>query len=236
MNRSGGPPSRRQASPGAPWHALTDQGSGYLSYYYSEPLARWPVRHITRPRDNKSDPNIETGTYGLFSTCEPHMRNRIVKDGRATVFFLTQRKPQTRRVLTGYYHVGWFTQGTYGAANNDYALAAETVRFFAPISTDDLRADLRALCGARFRTYKQIDTAQTSALREFCDSQPDQTARYIQEVARVERFARAPIRFCLSLMGSREWLLLARRHRLLPGRLQSLEGGKQFANQEVALQ
>ena len=78
--------------------------------YYSEPLARWPVREITRPGDNKSDPNIETGTYGLFSTCEPGMRNRIVHDGAATIFFLTTRKRGEGRVLSGYYHVGWYTE------------------------------------------------------------------------------------------------------------------------------
>jgi rubrerythrin len=129
------------------------------------------------------------------------MRNRIVKDGRATIFFLTQRKPHTARVLTGYYHVGWFTQGTYGAANNDYALAARNVRFFTPISTDDLPADLKALCGARFRTYMQIDTAQASALRELCDAQEDRTPQYVEEVARVERFARARSGFAYPSWG-----------------------------------
>ena len=49
--------------------------------YLADDLSRLPVRHITRPHDNKSDPNIETGTYGLFSTCENQMRSGIVNRG-----------------------------------------------------------------------------------------------------------------------------------------------------------
>ena len=185
-------PSGQAAFPGEPWQPLTDQGSGYLSYYYSEPLARWPVRQITRPGDNKSDPNIETGTYGLFSTCEPHMRNRIVA-GRPRHCLLRDAPSQSSRprVLTGYYHVGWFTEGAFGAVNNDYALAASTMRFFSPVSADDLPPALAEAVGARFRTYRRLDAVLTGALKTFCDAQPDRTTRYVEEVRRIERFAHA---------------------------------------------
>jgi hypothetical protein len=175
----------------APWRLLADQGRGYLSVYFSEPLARWPVREITRPGDNKSDPNIETGTYGLFSTCEPGMRNRIVHDGAATIFFLTTRKRGQGRVLSGYYHVGWYTEGTQGAINRDYALAASRMHFIKPIILTELPKALAILCSTKFRTMKPIDAEVTSALRGLCDRQPDETAHYLEEVRRIERFARA---------------------------------------------
>ena len=65
--------------PAAPWSPLRVEqpSTGYLSMYLADNISRLPVRHITRPRDNKSDPNIETGTYGLFSTCEHQMRSGI---------------------------------------------------------------------------------------------------------------------------------------------------------------
>src|SRR5690349_12165 len=126
------PASRDWAPPAQPWSLIKDNGTGYLSIYLNEPLARWPIREITRPGDNKSDPNIETGTYGLFSTCEPHMRRRIVLDGAATVFFMTSRRGRGR-LLTGYYHMKWFSEGGRGAENKDYALAADQVRFVDPI-------------------------------------------------------------------------------------------------------
>ena len=56
--------------------------------YLPDDLSRLPVRHITRPHDNKSDPNIETGTYGLFSTCEHQMRSGIVNRGAQYIVFM----------------------------------------------------------------------------------------------------------------------------------------------------
>jgi hypothetical protein len=111
---------------------LTDSGRGYLSVYYSEPLARYPIREITRCADNKSDPNIETRTYGLFSTCEPQMRARIVFDGAGTLFFVTSHADK-RRAVTGYYTIGWYTEGALGARNRDYALAASAIRLVDPL-------------------------------------------------------------------------------------------------------
>jgi len=174
-----------------PWRPLTDKGGGYLSVYFSEPLARWPVREITRPGDNKSDPNIETGTYGLFSTCEPAMRNRIINDGAATIFFITTHKRGHGRVLSGYYHVGWYTEGAQGAINKDFALAASSMRFINPKAVKDLPKPLALICSSAFRTMKPIDQRITAALREICDNVDNQTPSYLDEVQRIERFARA---------------------------------------------
>ena len=185
---TGGATARRL---GDPWRELPGSGRGYLSVYFSEPLARWPVREITRPADNKSDPNVETGTYGLFSTCEPSMRNRIVHDGAATIFFLTTRKAHQGRVVSGYYHVGWYTEGTQGAVNRDYALAAQSMRFIDPILASDLPEPLAEICSAQFRTMKPIDSETVTALRRICDERPDRTVDYLGEVERVETFARA---------------------------------------------
>jgi hypothetical protein len=187
-DHEGGAAARRL---GDPWRELADAGRGYLSVYFSEPLARWPVREITRRADNKSDPNIETGTYGLFSTCEPSMRNRIVLDGAATIFFLTTRKPHQGRVISGYYHVGWYTEGTQGAVNRDYALAADKMHFIDPILASDLAEPLAAICSTQFRTMKPIDVETVASLRRICDERPGRTAEYLGEVERVEAFARA---------------------------------------------
>src|SRR5260370_36520653 len=94
------------------WARLDDDGgAGYLSVYLSEPLARYPVRHVTRPADNKSDPNIETGTFGLFSTCEQQMRAKIVREGRPYLFFVTKYR-QKGRAVTGYYRIAWYAEST----------------------------------------------------------------------------------------------------------------------------
>ena len=76
--------------PAAPWSLLraAQPATGYLSMYLADDLSWLPVRHITRPHDNKSDPNIETGTYGLFSTCEHQMRSGIVNRGAQYIVFM----------------------------------------------------------------------------------------------------------------------------------------------------
>jgi hypothetical protein len=176
--------------PAAPWLPLKDTGRGYLSVYFSDEMARWPVRRLTKPGDNKSDPNIETGTYGLFSTCEPPMRNRIVKDGAASIFFVATPKRNEGRVLAGYYHVGWYTEGTQGAINADYALAASCMRFIDPIRLSDLPPTLAEFCAKPFRQMRPAPAETTADLRAVIDSKEDRTQDYIAEIRRIERFAR----------------------------------------------
>lgn len=186
---------------GEPWRPVEDRGTGYLSVYFSEPLARWPVREITRPGDNKSDPNIETSTYGLFSTCEPGMRNRIVHDGAATIFFLTTRKRGQGRVLAGFYRVGWYTEGTQGAINRDFALAASTAKFIDPVPAAELPGDLATVCSSPFRTMKPLSSELTSDLLRVCEEKDDRTANYLAEVKRIERFAVARSGFAYPSWG-----------------------------------
>lgn len=183
--------THRYTYPGLPWQPLADRGIGYLSVYFSERMARFPVRDITRRADNKSDPNIETGTYGLFSTCEVLMRNKIVKDGAATIFFMTTPRPKSGRFLTGYYHVAWHTEGTQGAVNRDFALAADQIRFIEPIPATALPGELAAVASEPYRQYRRLDQQEVHNFRTVCDLAEDKTDEYLAEVTRVERFAAA---------------------------------------------
>src|SRR5688572_11222634 len=89
--------------PNAPWVQLTpsEDAGGYLSVYYNDDLSRLPIRWVTKPTDSKSDPNLETLTYGLFSTCSLGMRSGIVTRQSKFLFFTTMRRHE--RVLSGYY-------------------------------------------------------------------------------------------------------------------------------------
>lgn len=172
------------------WEPLPDGGgTGYLSVYFSEPLARYPVRHITRPADNKSDPNIETATYGLFSTCERQMRGKIVREGRPYLFFVTTHGERGRK-LTGYYELAWYAESTGGAAAGDYALAASKIKFVDPVSLSTLPEPLRSVCVPQFRNIRPIGAATVAMFQGLMDSLPDRTDRYLSELARIEQFAR----------------------------------------------
>lgn len=173
------------------WLPLSPDGDseGYLAVYLREPLARYPIRHVTRPADNKSDPNIETGTFGLFSTCERMMRGKIVREQRSHIFFLTTPKPGRGRKLTGYYRLGWYTPSVGGAGTGDFALAASRLRFIDPVSLDELPDELKRVCAPQFRTIRPIDATTTAALQDLVDARPDRTERYLKELRRIERFA-----------------------------------------------
>lgn len=74
--------------PNPPWIPLEpgDGSISALSFYYSDPNSDIPVREVTRADDNKADPNLETMTFGLFSTCERGMRAGIVRHGIEFLF------------------------------------------------------------------------------------------------------------------------------------------------------
>ena len=176
--------------PDAPWSPLrtTRPATGYLSMYLADDLSRVPVRHITRPRDNKSDPNIETGTYGLFSTCERQMRSGIVNRGAQYIIFMCRWGGS--RVISGYYRLAWKAPGTLHTAKMaDYVLAADEVYFVdPPISIGELPDPVASVVGTGFRLIKRIDSVHTQALISILRKRPNAIADYLSEIERLEKF------------------------------------------------
>jgi hypothetical protein len=177
--------------PHLPWHAFshTEPAIGYVSYYLCDELARWPVRAVTRIKDNKSDPNLETGTYGLFSTCEQKMRSGIVASAPRYLFFVTRPRNAGRQV-TGMYELGWWAPGSLHQRIRDFALAARRMRFIDPVPVEWLPGDLAREISGKWRLFKRLGPQHTATLAEYVASQPDKTAEYLQEVERVERINR----------------------------------------------
>ena len=176
--------------PAAPWSPLwVDRpATGYLSMYLADDLSRLPVRHITRPHDNKSDPNIETGTYGLFSTCEHQMRSGIVKRGAQYIVLMCRWGG--RRVVSGYYRLAWKAPGTlHTAKKTDFALAADEIYFVdPPIPIEELPEPVASVVGTGFRLFKQMDSAHTQALISVLRDRPNAIVDYLSEIDRLERF------------------------------------------------
>jgi hypothetical protein len=174
--------------PNPPWQELNShpEAGGYLSIYYSDDLSRLPVRWVTKPGDNKSDPNVETLTYGLFSTCAPRLRSGVVARQCAYLFFATAWKGT--RVLTGYYHLRWYAGGAF-VGTRDFCLAADTARFIEePIPL----AEVDRCCGtdmARwFRGMRLLSAGESRKIAALIDERPDATPAYLEEIDRLERF------------------------------------------------
>lgn len=179
--------------PNFPWVALAvgNSGRAALSFYYSDPKSDVPVREIMRPYDNKADPNLETMTYGLFSTCERRMRVGIVRHGINLIFFCTNRDGP--KVLTGYYRVGWCfrmppTQDS-GSRLDDFALAAREVRFVTPgFPLSELTQYLNGKeIATNFRPFRYLERDLASRLLSLLTDTPDATPQYLSEIHRLEQ-------------------------------------------------
>ena len=177
--------------PNQPWCDFRplDSAGGYLSFYLHDELSPLAVRGVTLPGNNKSDPNLETGTYGLFSICCQGMRTSLVTRRCRWLFFMTRQDNQ--RVLAGYYKVRWYAPGplTQPGRPRDYAIAADEVHFVHPaIPVRDLPARARSEAEKRFRTFKYVDVEVARELVLVLGTRRDATADYVNEIERLERF------------------------------------------------
>lgn len=180
---------RQGEPPGPPWRCLnaSEPQSGYLCVYYSDDLSPLPVRDVTRPGDCKSDPNLETGTFGLFSTCEPSVRSAVVNHQARYLFFVTQRRG-AGRVLAGFYRIAWWC-GQPRGVERDVRLAADQVHFVTdPIPVGDLAEPARSRATRPMRSCRPVDAATTDQLLGVLRERPDATADYLREIDRLERF------------------------------------------------
>jgi len=174
--------------PNPPWIALniTKESGGYLSIYYSEDLSPLPIRWVTKLGDHKSDPNLETLTYGLFSICGPKMRSGVVNRNSEYLFFATARNGE--RVLSGYYHLGWYAQGVY-KGKTDYCLAADRAHFIAdPIPLKKVDRSCSTNVSKWFRNMRLLTNEQCRRIAGLIDAKPNAISAYLEEIDRLERF------------------------------------------------
>lgn len=173
---------------------------GHIATYYSDQKANLPVRGIRKKWDSKADPNIETKTYGLFTTCMPSARKNIVENNESYIFFFTHWKGQ--RLFTGYYELGSYVitglkPRAKGKPRNypDYALLAKRMHFvrngipltgklWSGIKLENFKGD--HIDGYGPRNYTKIDEQTTLALKEMLDKQEDASNEYIEEMHKLE--------------------------------------------------
>ena len=179
--------NRLPVPPNPPWKplAICEASGGYLGSFLNDDLSGLPVRAITVVGDNKADPNLETKTYGLFSTCHKVMRKSIVKHGRRHVFFITNRRGVP--VLAGLYLVKWYAP--VSSDDNDFCLAADSIWFVQdPIPL----ANVDRVCGTdvdrAIRAFKCIDAEGCRKIEKLLKRRPNVTGSYLSEIDRLERF------------------------------------------------
>lgn len=195
MQYPDGPPPHMP--PGPPWveHTVDPTAPSNINIYYSSERTRVPVRRVNEAANPKSDPNIETFSYGLCSTCTRDVRERIVDEGRPEIFFVTN--VDGRRQLVGYYSIGWYSRGPVlpsfyrrGKIQADFRLVADRVELTYP--TVDLQSFAREyaledelLTGFRKKT---VPGDVADLLRSAVDSGPDAYEKYVNAARRLEQY------------------------------------------------
>lgn len=183
------------APPNDPWeeHQASDDAKSYLTLYYCEDeISKYPVREVTKVNDNKSDPNLETMSYGLCSTCTRDIRSGLVKNNRPYLFFCTNYRGE--RHLAGYYHIGWYSLGPplltnyrNGSIRDDYRLVADEMKWLYPPISFETVADETGFDGilSGFRK-KLVSPETTDALIELFEDREDCSQQYLDEIRRLE--------------------------------------------------
>ena len=185
--------------PNPPWRDLRPrpEADSYLCFYYGSPISARPVRDINRilPVENggfvadcKVDPNWETGTFGLFSTCQQDVRRGVVRNHAPYLFFFTNRLGcRTIRAVSGYYRLRWYADG--GTSEGDFCLAAEKMHFLErAIAFDEVNRAVGTNLSNRVpRLAIKLTPDRTARLVALIERQPDATGSYITELRRLEQ-------------------------------------------------
>jgi hypothetical protein len=174
----------------------SSNAASYLCFYYCSPFSAYPVRNVNRivpvgrggfVADCKVDPNWETGTFGLFSTCQASIRAGVVSRHSPYLFFFGDHATEAaERGVTGYYRLRWYADG--GTYERDYCLAADKTHFVKrAISFAAVNRQIGTRLSNRVpRLALMLNPKQAAGLISMLEAQPDATTDYIAEVRRLE--------------------------------------------------
>ncbi len=175
--------------PKPPWkrHKRNGEADSAIMTYYSSELSRLPIRAVERldkgAPDNKQDPNLETRTFGLFSTCKRKLRSGIQSQKRPNLFFVTNTGEG--RAITGYYEIGWYAP--IPDLQRDIALAADVAYFVEqPIPIDKANKQCGTELSSSARSLKYPSPTSSRLLKRLLKKQPNALNEYVAETRRVE--------------------------------------------------
>ena len=93
------------------------QNTGKLCYHYCSAESHLPIRDVLNHHRQgfKAEPNYETATYNLCTSCNQPSVHAAVKNGFSHILFITRYtgsnpKYADRYFIVGYYEIGWISE------------------------------------------------------------------------------------------------------------------------------
>ena len=201
------------------WQDFRGKDEGVLIHINTSREAVMPVRDALDEfgKGQQTEPNYETGTFGLVGPSQVQLRNSLVKNKKRWILFGAfydglSEAHKGKLLLVGYMRIDkvldvkklhlrrWaLRQGAaddllsrYFELENCWALYSDEMRFFSPEDSIEVTPELAKKWGAKGKLNKQLrlnlTPDQTRAVLEQLRSKEDQTEEYIATVREFQEF------------------------------------------------
>jgi len=203
----------------SPWQDFRGKDEGVLIHINTSREAVMPVRDALDEygKGQQTEPNYETGTFGLVGPSQVQLRNSLVKNKKRWILFGTfydglSEAHKGKLLLVGYMRIDkildvkklhlrrWaLRQGAaddllsrYFELENCWALYSDEMRFFSPEDAIEVTPELAKKWGAKGKLNKQLrlnlTPEQTRAVLDQLRAKEDQTEEYIATVREFQEF------------------------------------------------
>jgi hypothetical protein len=201
------------------WQDFRGKDEGVLIHVNSSREAIMPVRDALDEyrKGRQTEPNYETGTFGLVGPSMVQLRNSLVKNKKRYILFGTiyegmSEAHKGKFLVTGYMRIDkildvkklhlrrWALKNgeadellaRYFEMDNCWALYSDDMRFVSPEDAIELTPEKAKKWGAKGKLNKQarlnLTVDQTKEVVEYFKSKPDQTEEYIATVREFAEF------------------------------------------------
>lgn len=202
-----------------PWQDFRGKDEGVLIHINTSREAVMPVRDALDEfgKGRQTEPNYETGTFGLVGPSQVQLRNSLVKNKKRYVLFGTiyegiSEAHKGKFLLIGYMRIDkirdvkkihlrkWaLRDGEADALLSKYfemdacwALYSEEMKFFSPDDALEVTPELAKKWGAKGKLNKQtrltLTPEQTRDVLQYFAGKPDQTEEYIATMREFQEF------------------------------------------------
>ncbi len=201
-----------------PWQDFRGKEEGILLHIHTSREAMMPVRDALDEfgKGQQTEPNYETGTFGLVGPSMVKIRNGLVKNRKRWVFFGTiydglEKELKGKFLVIGFMRIDkirdvrnlhihkWMREeredgslDSYFELDHCWALYSDNMKFFPPQDAFEVTPEIAKSWGAKSKLTRQarlpLDVSAVSQLNEYFAGKNDATEEYIATVREFQAY------------------------------------------------